>query len=210
MPTKTATPARTGKTVAKVAKKAATSKKAAGAKPAAGISDGAVERATGKPQSHWFKVLDTFARKLGEHNHKLAAEHLHDAHAVPEWWCQMVTVAYERDRGLRAKHERPDGFSVSASRTINVPISDLYNAWNGRARAKWLPDDFTVRKATQDRSIRITWGDGTNLEVMFYPKGDSKAQVTVQHSKLPSAAAGKRVKEQWGARLDALRDLLEH
>jgi hypothetical protein len=173
------------------------------------ISDASVEKATGKPSDHWFKALDAFAKKQGGHDHKAAAIHLHEQLGVPEWWCQMVTVLYERERGHRIKHERPDGFSVSVSRTVGVPIRELYKAWSGRVRAKWLDEEFTVRKATEDKSIRITWNDGTNVEVMFYPKGDTKAQVTVQHSKLKTAAAGAKVKKAWAGRLDALKALLE-
>jgi hypothetical protein len=184
------------------------SKTAKKSSPKGGISDAAVEKATGRTPGQWFTILDAFAKKQGEHVHKDAAAHLHEQHGCPEWWCQMVTVHYERDRGLRKVHERPDGYSISVSRTVGVPISMLYAAWNARSRAKWLPEEFTVRKATEDRSIRITWGDGTNVEVMFYPKGEGKAQVSVQHSKLKNDAAGKKMKAFWAARLDALSALV--
>jgi hypothetical protein len=40
--------------------------------------------------------------------------------------------------------------------------------------------------------MRITWPDGrTSVEVMFYEKGKAKCQVTVQHKKLSTAAAGE-------------------
>jgi hypothetical protein len=189
----------------------AQSRKTPAAQPAKArvISDASVEKATGKPSDHWFKVLDAFAKKQSGHDHKNAAAFLHAEHGVPEWWCQMVTVLYERERGHRATHERPDGFSVSVSRTMGVPIAELYRAWTGEVRRKWLDEEFAVRKATQNRSIRITWSDGSNVEVMFYPKGEAKAQVVVQHSKLKSAAAGVRVKKAWAGRLDALRETLE-
>jgi hypothetical protein len=63
------------------------------------ISDASVEKATGKPSDHWFRALDAFAKKQGGHDHKAAAIHLHEQMGVPEWWCQMVTVLYERERG---------------------------------------------------------------------------------------------------------------
>jgi hypothetical protein len=117
----------------------------------------------------------------------------------------MVTVLYERDRGHRAKHQRPDGYSISASRTVAVPLPRLYQAWGDKQAGQWLKSEpFTVRKATKDRSMRITWPDGTNLEVMFYPKGAGKSQVTVQHSKLKSAAAGEKLKKYWAGALDTL------
>ncbi len=119
----------------------------------------------------------------------------------------MVTVLYERERGLRRKHERPDGYSISVSRTVPAPITALYRAWE--KGGAWLPTrDFTVRTATRDRSIRITWPDGTSVEVMFYAKGVGKSQVSVQHGKHKSAAAAGRARAMWADALDALRDSL--
>ena len=189
---------------AKPAAKKPARKKAAKAAPKPEVSDSAVLKATGKPVEHWFKVLDRFAKSRGEHSHTAAAEHLHTQHAMPEWWCQMVTVLYERARGHRNKHQRPDGYSVSVSRTIAVPVSSLYAAWSGTK--KWLEaEPFTIRKATKNKSLRITWSDATSVEVMFYAKGPGKSQVTVQHSKLKSAAAGEKMKKFWGVALEGLR-----
>jgi uncharacterized protein YndB with AHSA1/START domain len=119
----------------------------------------------------------------------------------------MVTVTYERDRGLRVKHERPDGFSISRSRTLPVTVESLYERWaDARSRARWLgKTPVTVRKATRGKSIRITWGDGnTSVEVNFYRKGENKSQVTVQHSRLSSVAVAQKMKAFWGDALDAL------
>jgi hypothetical protein len=124
----------------------------------------------------------------------------------------MITVGYEQSRGLRVKHETTSGFSVSASRTLPVPIADAFEAWHdNRKRAQWLDDDgrITVRRATENRSMRITWADGrTSLEVMFYVKGKDKCQVTVQHSKLKDEKIAAKMKKYWGERMDALADFL--
>src|SRR6185503_16038426 len=116
------------------------------------------------------------------------AEYLYDRQGVPGWWSQMVAVTYEQERGLREKHERPDGYSVSASKTFDVSLSTLYKYWSDeKLRSRWLKDEFAVRKATKDKSMRITWSDSTSVEVNFYGKGDSKSQASVQHTKLASA-----------------------
>jgi hypothetical protein len=100
---------------------------------------------------------------------------------------------------------------VSGSRTLAVPVSRLFAAWTDEAlRQRWLPDaDFTVRKATPDKSLRIAWGDGTNAEVNFYPKGEAKSQVAVDHKKLPDAQEAARRKAWWSEALDRLRETLE-
>ena len=54
--------------------------------------------------------------------------------------------------------------------------------------------DFTVRKATENKSLRITWiDDATNLDVQFYAKGETKCQVTLEHARLKSAKAAEKI-----------------
>lgn len=179
---------------------------------AGGISSGAVEKATGRSWDQWLAILDRFdVRKNG---HAAAAEFVHDRHKCPPWWSQMVVVGYEQVRGLRKKHQTKSGYSVSASRVMAVPMVRLWKAWTDPKSRTWLPDaKFTIRKATPMKSVRITWIDGqTHVEAMFYDKsksGVAKSQVAVQHNKLKTAAAGKKMKAYWGGALDRLREKLE-
>jgi len=179
-------------------------------KQAAGVSDAAVRAKTGRGWDEWFALLD----KAGavQWPHKQIAAHLHDDLGCPGWWSQMIANGYERERGLREKHEMPDGYQISRSKTVAAAVSAAYQAWHEkRQRKRWLTDaDITIRKATPDKSLRITWVDGeTTLEVLFYPKGEGKCQIVVQHNKLPDAKAGERSKAYWGEQLDRLKGLLE-
>lgn len=178
----------------------------ANVRKAAGVSNEAVESKTGKSWDAWFALLDRAGAT--EWPHKQIAAYLHEDHDCPSWWSQTVTVGYEQARGLRTKHQMPGGFQISRSKTLAVPTSVAYRAWHDKRRRKgWLADpDFTVRKATADKSIRITWIDGTStVEVMFYPKGEEKCQITVQHNKLADAEAGERMKVYWGEQLERLQ-----
>ena len=68
----------------------------------------------------------------------------------------------------------------------------------------------TIRKATPNKSLRITWNDGkSSLEINFYSKDDDKSQVVVQHSKLPDAKSSAKMKAYWAKALDRLRASLE-
>ncbi|CAN5701216.1 hypothetical protein BH23GEM1_BH23GEM1_01270 [soil metagenome] len=51
-----------------------------------------------------------------------------------------MTVGYERINGLRARGQRRDGsYEASKSRTFNVPVARLFDAWaNPALRKKWL------------------------------------------------------------------------
>jgi uncharacterized protein YndB with AHSA1/START domain len=168
------------------------------------MSDDAVQKATGKTWPQWFAALDKAGAAELDHRGIVA---IAAKHGAGPWWQQMVTVEYERARGLRAKHETTSGFSVSRSKTLDVPIAELYAACaEPKRRAKWLPEPkLVVHKATPNRSMRVTWTDGVkSVELMFYAKGASKAQVTVQHSKLPDAKAAERMKTYWSEALERL------
>jgi hypothetical protein len=169
--------------------------------------DDAVKAATGKTWAEWFAVLDDAGAAAKPHPEIVAV--LADAHGVGPWWQQMVAVGYERARGLREKNQTPQGYQVGASRTLAAPVADVWAAWNEEAkRAKWLPDPFTVRKATENKSMRITWNDGSKLEVLFYAKGDAKSQVTIDHRGLEGAEGVEAMRAFWRERLDALKAVL--
>lgn len=174
------------------------------------ISDAAVRAKTGKSWKQWFALLDKAGARRWEH--KDIAAHLHKKLDCPGWWNQMVAVAYERARGLRQKHQRPDGFSVSRSATVAAPLGRLFDAWqDARTRRRWLADpEFLLRKATANKSMRITWVDGkTSVEANFYAKGAGKSQITVQHNKLADAKAVERMRSYWGGALGKLKTILE-
>ena len=174
------------------------------------MSDEAVKAKTGRTWKEWFAILDKAgARKM---THQEIATYLHNKQGVGPWWTQMVAVTYEQQRGLREKHQRPDGFQISVSRTINTSLPKLYKAFdNATARKRWLGEDgLVVRKATPNKSMRITWSDGkTGLEINFLPKSENKSQVVVQHSKLPNAKSSAKMKAYWSDALGRLRAALE-
>lgn len=177
----------------------------------AGISTQAVLKATGKDWSQWIAALDRAGAKGKEH--PAIAEMLAARFGVRPWWSQMITVGYEHARKGRVKHQKADGYSVSASRTLAAPVSVAFLAFFDPAtRRRWLPDDLHIRRSTRDKSLRITWSPErrpTNLDVNLYAKGERRCAVQIQHDKLPSAAAATREKRAWAARLDRLRSLAE-
>jgi len=179
-------------------------------KAAPRMSDDAVKAKTGKNWKQWFAVLDKAgAQKM---THQEIAQYLSEKQSVPPWWSQMVTATYEHQSGRRQNHERPDGFQISISRTVNVPLGKLYKSFAAdKARSTWLPENnLQVRKARPNKSMRVTWSDQkTSLEINFYAKATDKSQVVVQHSKLANASAATKMKSYWTKALDRLRENLE-
>jgi hypothetical protein len=171
----------------------------------AGISDAALKAKTGCTWERWVKALDRAEAHAWPH--RAIAEYVHEKYQVPSWWTQMVTVGYERIRGLRVVGQRRSGaYRASRSRTFPVSVSRLYGAFSTpRGRAAWLPGvNLTVRTATRNRSLRITWGDGTSVDLLFTARTRAKSQVQLDHDKLGSRAAVDRMKAYWGERFDAL------
>jgi uncharacterized protein YndB with AHSA1/START domain len=170
-----------------------------------GTSNEAVEKATGQPWGYWMALLDEAGGR--EMSHKQLVFRLAQDRNVSEWWQQQIAVAYEKSRGLRAEHQMADGYQISRSRTVAAPAERVYEAWTVEAeRLRWLPyGDFSVRKATPNKSLRLNWHDGTRVEVRLTPKGD-RTQVAVQQNKLPDAEAAERMKAYWAAALERLQE----
>jgi hypothetical protein len=156
-------------------------------KPA--MSDAAVKLKTGKSWAQWFAALDKDGAAAG--SHRAIAQLLYDKYHVGPWWGQMVTVEYERARGLRAKHEKANGFSVSASRTIAVPLAALFAAaTDAKQRRSWFPKgQLKVTSQTKDKYFRGQWNGEARLDIGFYPKGKDKSQIAIQVEKLTDRAA---------------------
>jgi uncharacterized protein YndB with AHSA1/START domain len=171
----------------------------------AGRSDAVLKKNTGCTWERWVKSLDR--AKAHTWPHREIAKYVQEKYKVPGWWAQTVTVGYERIKGLRAVGQRRDGsFEANKSKTFAVPLARLYAAFsNTRVRARWLPDvDLTVRTATREKSMRITWPDRTSVVVGFERKGPRKSLLAVQHGKLADRDSATRMKEYWAERLGAL------
>ena len=174
-------------------------------------SDEAVKAKTGKVWAEWFKILDKADVKKWAH--KEIAAYLHEKQKVAPWWCQMVTVEYERARGLREMHQKAGGdFAASASRTFGIPAAKIYNAWTDeKLRQRWLPGaKIEITTATPGKSIRAKWGETTRLSVYFYPKGAEKTQIAVDHMKLASTKESAKMKSYWFNALDRLEKSLRN
>ena len=171
----------------------------------AGMSSPVIQEKTGCTWEKWVKSLDYHGAE--RMSHRDIAKLVSEKYKVPSWWTQTVTVGYERIKGLRARGQRRDGtFEASKSRTFNVPVQTLYDAWaDARMRKRWLDGaEIKIRTATSPKSMRITWSDGSIIAVGFYPKGPDKSSVAVQHPKLPDRATADSLKKYWSERLDDL------
>lgn len=173
----------------------------------AGMSDASVKKATGRDWMQWVRLLD--GEKAVEKSHREIAKHVSSI-GTPDWWSQMVTVGYERIRGLRDRGQRRGGgYEANKSRTFPVPVAKLFGAFaKPRTRARWLPEKIKVRTANPNKTMRINMEDGTLVAIGFLSKGKGKSAVAIQHSNLADKSSAAKMKEWWGERFDALAEVL--
>jgi hypothetical protein len=175
-----------------------------------GVSDAAVNKATGKTWDEWFALLDAWDGTA--HTHPEIARHLYETYGIDGWWAQSVTVGYERARGMRALHERPDGFSMNASKTFPVPDERLVAAFvEPGERERWLEAARLHNRTSQpNKSARFDVLPGeTRLAITFFAKGPEKSVAQLQQERLADAEVVARWKTLWKEQLALLAEFLK-
>jgi hypothetical protein len=137
------------------------SEEPAGTQPIAlATSDAEIRRRTGRGWEEWFDLLDE--RHADELAHKEIARRIAGELGIEPlvWEAQAVTVSYERARGLRVVGQRTDGFAITASKTVAVPVDWLFDAFVDESRrGTWLPDgQLSERTAIRPTSGRSDLG----------------------------------------------------
>jgi uncharacterized protein YndB with AHSA1/START domain len=170
-----------------------------------------VRRATGRDRDEWFALLDAWG--AAGRPFRQIADWLTGEHGLSRWWAQKLIVEYEQARGLRPAGARSGGtFSVTASKTVAVPVERLFEAFvAARLRRGWLPGaKMRVRTTERGRSARFDWEDGdTRVNANFLTRGKAKSQVGIEHTHLPDARSAEKMKAFWRERLAKLKELLE-
>lgn len=195
------------------------------ATPRGQVSDAKAREKTGHGLDHWFAVLDAFGGV--SRGHTALARHLFADHDVPSWYCQGITVAYERAHGARAVNQRCDGeYEVSVSKVLAATPRDVALALSEpRRRKHWTAGvdadlakalatglagpsakGVIVRPDGQGR-FRYKWGE-TSVQGMLLPKAGGKISLVVTHSKLADAATVEHQRAQWRVALNALASFL--
>jgi hypothetical protein len=203
-------------------------KKAAASTPAASprgqVSDDSARKKTGHGLDHWFAVLDAFG--AAAKGHTAAAAHLYDAHGVPGWYAQGITVAYERVHGLREMNQACNGgFQVSVTKTVPAPVAEVVAALQSAKRrqawlaaadpelARALESAFTGPKPKEVKSkgsdfarLRFRWG-ATTVEIRITGKATG-ASVAADNMGLSDAGQVEERRTQWRTALASLHQHL--
>ncbi len=180
--------------------------------PTLKTSDEKIRERTGRGWEEWFAILDAWG--AADRSHREIARWLAEQMGIHPlaWNAQAITASYELTRGLRGVGEKEDGFAITASKTVAVPVERLYEAVvSEAARTEWLPDGrLSERTATRPRSARFDWAEGpTRVNVTFLPRGESRSTVAVEHRRLADAGEADQMKTYWRERLSELKGALE-
>ncbi len=120
----------------------------------------------------------------------------------------MVTVLYERKRGLRALGQRSTRlFALSMQRTVAAKPTQVLTAIISALRT----GGADALRRTPSRRVVCSWPDpvGSVVEVTVLGRGNvTVTQLT--HDRLLSATDRERMRSVWTPMMDALRDRFAH
>jgi len=171
--------------------------------------DDALRAATGKGWNEWLALLDASgAAAKGLDHQRLLDLTMQSLPETAGWWGQMVSVGYERVRGLREKHESCNGeFQATLSKTFSVPLFAAFAAWaDASIRGEWLDaPDLSFTKLNAGRNIRARWPDGSLLDIRFNATGPDRCQIVVDTMKLNDGEAVQQAKAFWQAQFERLQ-----
>ena len=175
-------------------------------------SEETLRERTGRGWEEWFELLDEAG--AAEMTHRETARWLAEREGLHPlaWNVQVVVGGYDKARRGRQIGEHEDGFAVTATKTVAVPVERLYAAFvDPGERARWLPDaQLRERTTIEPRSARFDWGDGaTRVHVTFAAKGEAKSTAALSHERLPDAGEAERMKAYWRERVAGLKEVLE-
>ena len=157
-------------------------------------SDELIRDRTGRGWEEWFDRID----RWGELTHREIARRIAAELGIDPlaWNAQAITMSYERTRGGRQPGQRDDGFAVTATKTLPVPVEQLFDAFLAQ-------DELSERTSTRPRSARFDWGD-SRVNAVFVAKGEGSSTVSVEHRRLADPDEAERMKAFWRERLPQL------
>lgn len=174
--------------------------------PALSVSEEVIVERTGRGWEEWFDLLDDGGAAHMPRDRML--ELVGERFGLEGWSANAVTINYQRARNLRATGEHAHGFTVSASKTIAVPVGVLFEAFTAPAARERLR--LTERSTLPPRNARFDYNGGSSRLVAFFePKGEERSTITVQHERIADGAEAERMKAYWREQVGALKEELE-
>ena len=122
-------------------------------------SDETIRERTGRGWEEWFDLLDEWG--AADKTHREIARWLAGRQGIHPlaWNAQAIAGSYERARRGRQVGEHEDGFTVTASKTVAVPVERLYDAFvDAWPRERWLPGGTLRERPPRSRARPASTG----------------------------------------------------
>lgn len=191
----------------------------------ADVSDETVLAKTGKTRAQWVKTIDSFGGEGMSHK-EIARKLYEDKLIASGWWCQQITVDYERAKGRRIKGQTANaGFEVGVQKMIERPAQKLWDFLTSDKGLKLWLGDIGIDEFKLDRGEEYVTRDGTagqirsvypmqKLRLTWQPKGrdepttlqlyldcnrnrPNRTNLQFHHEKLSGNAEREAMKKHW-------------
>jgi hypothetical protein len=169
-------------------------------------SDAEITQRSGRGWEAWFDALDDWGAQDRTHR-EIARRVASELDVDPlAWEAQAVTLSYERACKGREVGEHPDGYTITASKTIAVPVEQLFDALlDPQRRTTW---GLTLRTSTRPGRAHFDGADRTRVHLTCDARDPRKSRVTVEHARLADRETADRRKASWRTALSGLADEL--
>ncbi len=165
--------------------------------------------ATGMGWDDWFTQLDDDGAR--DMDHRTLAQHIHTKFGTRGWWCQTITVEYERRIGRRKVGQSSSGtFQTAVSRTMAGDLDDVLETWLtqyadlSEMDGTPLKEPALVTGSDAWRYWRAPLEDGSRIVVTIGVKTPDKCILTVSMERLADEGQAERWKAYWKPRVVAL------
>jgi len=163
---------------------------------------------TGMNWMQWMSLLDSelaFRKNPGE-----IKNIIRDQASFDEITTGAILEKYLQEKGLLEKLPLAKEIEITSTLTIETPLHVAESAFTDLSlRNEWLPEVDLILKLNPGKNLRFAWQNAQVVVVTFNPKGPSKCQISLQHSKLPDMISLVEMKSFWKEKLAKLARLLE-
>lgn len=198
-------------------------------KAATRVSDESCTRATGKTTAEWNALFDAEHAQFWSHAERIGFVRRHGV--LQGWWQQVLTVNYERARGLQILGDTQGaGFEFGLSRTFPVaPEKAWATLTTGVGLEAWAGDQvevelrkgahqdlkgkrIEVRSLTPGVRIKLVFKEpgvpARTFQMSVVPAPEGKTAIRFHEENLPGVAAKKRADRKWNEIMDEVETIL--
>jgi len=186
-------------------------------------TDKAMAAETGHTRAEWFRDIE---RSKADGRSAIGKYLL--GRKVDPWWITVITIEYEDHAGIVEKDGRAKGYSLCITKSVATPVTDVFRSftvsseldkWFGSRNDMALEEGGAyknadgnrglVKKVRPDKALVLSWdatgfAEGSQVEVLFQPKGD-KCGLVVNHTRVMTRKEADEVRAMWDEGLARLK-----